>query len=577
MQRVQRVGLRLGVVVAVMATVLVPALVAPARTISLPRTMAATKALGLPARAPQSVVFDFPATHVAFSWTGDEGTGVRFRTISSDGERSAWQRATEAHDAERGDRHFSAVIAVDRIAGIVWQGVAKKGLRMGPVTLDYLNTLDGERYIREVPAVAQAAAGTPSIITRAQWGADESVKRTSGSCKRKFYKVQQLFVHHTAGANFDTRPKATMRAIYWYHAVRQGWCDIGYNFVIAPDGRIFEGRWARNYAPFELHDSESRDGKAVAGAHVSGYNSGSIGISLMGNYDQVQIAPAMRRTLAEVLAWEADRHNLDPEGVHRYRNPETGATKKLPRIAGHRDAGYTACPGRYVYGAMPSIRRDAKIVMGAGKLSTTLTLDPSAPAIKFGESATFSGVLQDYQGTPLPARSIRSYVKVPGAQWADGPNAATATDGSYSFTITPQKNTRVVAVYDGDPSTWGATSKAAVVKVRPEVTLQAEGAFVDPLGLGHYPSDTTNVVLSGDVVPPHPGSQVVVRVSKLNPDGTYTLLVKQPLVLGSQSDYAFDYTLPEPRPGTYRALTWFTGDADHPRAPSPEVLFVVDP
>lgn len=577
MQRATRVGLRVAVVTAVLAAVLVPALVAPARTISLPRTMVGTKALGRPARAPQSVVFDFPATHVAFSWTGDEGTGVRFRTISSNHERSRWQRATEAHDAERGDRHFSAVISVDRIAGIVWQGVARKGARMGAVTLDYLNTLDGERYTREVPAVAHAAAKAPNIITRAQWGADESIKRTGGSCKRRFFKVQQLFVHHTAGANFETRPKATMRAIYWYHAVRQGWCDIGYNFVISPDGRIFEGRWARNYAPFELHDSERRDGRAVAGAHVAGYNSGSVGISLMGNYSEVQLPPAARRTLAEVLAWEADRHNLDPEGVHRYRNPETGATKRLPRIAGHRDAGYTECPGRFVYGALPAIRKDAKAVMGAGKLTTSLSLDPTAPAIRFGESATFSGVLQDQAGTPLAARSIRSYMKIPGAQWSEGPATATAADGSYSFTITPKKNTRLVAIYDGDTTTWGATSNTARVKVRPEVTLRAEGAFIDALGVGHFPSDTTNVVLSGDVQPPHPGSEVVVRVSKLNVDGTYTLLIKQPLTLGPESEYELDYELPEPRSGTYRALTWFRGDRDHPRSPSPEVLFVVDP
>src|SRR3712207_8804536 len=47
-----------------------------------------------------------------------------------------------------------------------------------------------------------------------------SLKRTSGGCVRRFFPVQQLFVHHTAGANFDRNPKATMRAIYWYHVVR---------------------------------------------------------------------------------------------------------------------------------------------------------------------------------------------------------------------------------------------------------------------------------------------------------------------------------------------------------------------
>jgi hypothetical protein len=111
--------------------------------------------------------------------------------------------------------------------------------------------------------------------------------------------VQQLFVHHTAGSNFDRHPKATMRAIYWFHTVRRGWCDIGYNFVISWDGRVFEGRWARRYKPWEVHDSEDARGRAVAGAHVSGFNSGSVGVSVMGNFSRVSAPPDVRRTLAE--------------------------------------------------------------------------------------------------------------------------------------------------------------------------------------------------------------------------------------------------------------------------------------
>ncbi len=565
------------VVLAVFAAVLVPALAAPARTIKVPRTLAATKALGRPAQAPQSVTFDFPATHVGFSWKGDEKTGVRFRVISGDGHRGEWQRAPQAHDAERGDQHYSGVIAVDRIAGLVWQGVSRRGASMGAVTLDYLNTLDGERYTQEVPALAEADAGTPDIVTRAEWGADESLKSTTGGCTRTFYKVQQLFVHHTAGSNFDTHPKATMRAIYWYHTVRQGWCDVGYNFVIAPDGRIFEGRWARAYAPFEHHDSESRDGRVVTGAHVSGYNSGSVGVSLMGNYSQVELPPAARRSLAELLAWEADRHNLDPQGTHTYRNPETGTRRKLPYIAGHRDAGYTECPGNFVYAALPAIRRDTKAAMGAGKLSSRLTLAPTAPVIRYRESATFTGFLTDEAGTPMPARPIRSYVKVPGATWTAGPGTVTAADGSYSLTITPKKNSKVIAIYDGDTTTWGADSNVAAVKVRPEVTLQAEGGTVDAAGWYRFPSGTTIVPLSGNVRPRHAGYPVVSRVSKMNADGTYTLLSRLELTLDDTSAYRVDYVLPQPSGGTYRAVTWFPGDSDHPSSPSPAVHFVVDP
>lgn len=576
MRWVERSWVKLSVVVAVFATVLVPALVAPARTISVPETMAATEALGRPPQAPQRVMFDFPATHVAFSWTGGEKSGVRFRTIEADGSKGPWRRATEAHDAERGDQRFSAVIAVDRPAGLIWQAARSAGKLMGPVTLDYLNTLDGERYLQKVPALAEAAPRTPNVVTRAQWGADESIKKTGGSCRRTFHRVQQMFVHHTAGANFDRRPKATMRAIYWYHAVRQNWCDIGYNFVIAPDGTIFEGRWARKYGPWEHHDGESRDGRIVTGAHVSGFNSGSVGVSLMGNFSQVQVPPAARRSLAELLAWEADRHNLPPRGSHTYRNPDTGTTRKLPYIAGHRDAGNTDCPGRYLYNALPAIRRDTKAVMGAGKTTTRLNLAPTAPVIGFGDSATFEGALRDDAKVGLAGRAIRSYTKAPGAQWAAGPGTVTGADGSFSLTITPRKNTRLIAVYDGDVSTWGADSNVAVVRVRPEVTLRTEGG-ADVAGVSHFPPGTTSVPLAGGVRPWHVGHHVVIRVFRVNPDGTYSLVSKIPSKLGERSRYRSAFEVPDETGGSFRAITRFPKDADHPTATSPEIFFFVNP
>ena len=158
---------------------------------------------------------------------------------------------------------------------------------MGRVKVDLLNTVDGPTKL--VPAArAEAGASGPNIVTRAEWGADESIKSTSGGCSRSFWRVQQLFVHHTAGVNNDPDPEATMRAIYWYHTKSRGWCDIGYNFVIGPDGSIFEGRWARSYMPWESHTGEDAQGRAVSGAHVANFNSGSVGISMMGNFQDVR-------------------------------------------------------------------------------------------------------------------------------------------------------------------------------------------------------------------------------------------------------------------------------------------------
>ena len=94
------------------------------------------------------------------------------------------------------------------------------------------------------PRAAPKGVGAPQIITRAEWGADESI-RTSG---RAFAPIRKLVVHHTASPNNPSNPPGVLRDMYRYHVVDRGYADIGYNFVIDHRGNIYEGRWARNYA-----------------------------------------------------------------------------------------------------------------------------------------------------------------------------------------------------------------------------------------------------------------------------------------------------------------------------------------
>ena len=455
--------LRAGLVVTTMASVLVPAFIRPARAITVPTTLARS----MTRSAAAETDFSFPATHVAFSWTGAEGTGVRYRTISADGSTSAWRRAPEAHDLENGNHHYTGVLAVDRPESVEWKPVTLDDLEMGPVTVDYLNTMDGPRRRVEIPASAAAEATEPDVITRAEWGADESLKKTTGGCKRLFYPLQQLFVHHTVGINNDPHPRATMRSMYWYHTVRRGWCDLGYNFVISPDGRVFEGRWSRRFDPWEIHDSENRKNKVVQGAHTSGYNSGSAAVSLMGNYSTVKMSLAMRESLVGFLAWEADRHNLPPRGRHTYRNPVTGLTRRLPYIAGHRDAGQTECPGNNVYKGLPTLRKEVWVRVGEGKLKTTTTLESVPPTLPTDDAATFAGRLAIGGGKGVVGRAITAHIKPKGQAWQHMPVATTQTDGTYSFTLNPERNIVVVAEFEGDVGLWRSQSKKVIYKVTP--------------------------------------------------------------------------------------------------------------
>ena len=457
---------RVIVVTVVTVAMLVPSLPSPARTILIPRTMAAAAMLS--SSAPRAL-FAFQPTHIAFSWIGDDGTGVHYRTVSSTGDVSRWRRAAEAHDAERGRQHFTAVLAVDRPAGVEYEPIQPRNTTMSRVTLDYLNTVDGTLETFVVPTVgygaAHAAAETPAIVTRAEWGADESLKRTGGGCRRRFFDVQQLFVHHTAGSNSDPDPFATMRAIYWYHTARQGWCDIGYNFVVSPDGTVFEGRWARHYAPWETHSSENLDNQAVVGAHVSGYNSGSVGVSVMGNFSRAKPSEIIRQALAELLAWEADRHDLDPLAKHTYVNPETGTSRSMMVIAGHRAAGRTECPGTYLGKSLGGIRRDTATVMGEGKANTALTLAASSSAVPAGETVEYSGRLTDEAGAPLIGQPVTVYQRLQRGRWAAAGEAVTGVDGTYSFSTTAAATVTTRAVWPGDATRWGTQSPNVRVKV----------------------------------------------------------------------------------------------------------------
>ena len=558
---------RVAVSVAVVAGTLVPSVIDPSRAITFPTTLARQ----LRVDGAGAVAYPFPATHVAFSWTGDDSTGVKYRTIDS-GTSSRWRRAPEAHDMEYGRHHFSGLQVVDRPDGVEWRPVVPRGAAMGPITVHYINTMDGPRRRVEVPLTAAAEATTPNIVTRREWGADESIRRTGGSCTPRYYDVQQLFVHHTVGTNRDPHPKATMRGIYWYHTVGRGWCDIGYNFVVGSDGRIFEGRRARRYDPWEVHDSENRDDEAVQGAHTLDHNSGSVGVSLMGNYSNVRLPRAMRKSLIKFLAWEADRHNLPPRGRHTYRNPETGATRRLPFIAGHRDAGQTECPGGKVYQSLPGIRRAVETTIGVGKAATRLTLDVDG-RISAEESAVLQGELRTLAGVGLAGREIIVHSRPRGGRWGRAGTTVTGPDGSYSFSFSPNRNTTVITEFSGGTAAWGSQSVPKVQRVAPDVSLRAVGTMSVLDEIAYFPPATDGVVLAGSVSPPHPGRGVTLTVDRQQADGSFEQVRRRKVALNDNSRFRRRFSIPGE--GTYRARARTTRHLDHAAGASAPVTFVV--
>lgn len=285
----------------------------------------------------------------------------------ADGHRYATSPALSSAD----DHHDELVRS-----GALWTGGARfmrltANEPLASVTVYAINA-GPSRLVQPVlgPRLAVEAVEQPQIITRAAWGANESWRFDAEGAPlwpEEFFAVQKLIVHHTAGINDDPDPAATVRAIQYYQAIERGWGDIGYNFLIDEQGRIYEGRYSREYGPDEVPSATNLEGDSVQGAHVANHNSGTVGIALLGNLVNQDATPAARAALEQLLAWLAEMHGIDPLGEGLYVNPHPdGFTQKHnPNITGHRDWAATLCPGGTFYASLPSLReRVAALVAG---------------------------------------------------------------------------------------------------------------------------------------------------------------------------------------------------------------------
>lgn len=234
--------------------------------------------------------------------------------------------------------------------------------------------IDSKQGPTATQAQSQAIAVTsvpsaPTIIPRSGWGCDEKLF----NWPPEYRTIRKIVVHHTSTPDGGTDPAAMVRAIYYYHAVTRGWGDIGYNYLIDKDGRIYEGR---------------SGGEGVVGGHAKQYAWGSIGVSLIGDYEQVDVPAAMQNALVELLAWKCNLHFVQPTQSGFFID------KNLPNIMGHRDGYSTDCPGKYAYARLPEIRQQVLTRMAA--LPPNVRLDaPSA-------DASVSGIV-DAQATGSPA------------------------------------------------------------------------------------------------------------------------------------------------------------------------------
>lgn len=383
-----------------------------APALSLPQTLAANRAIGSLHGTSWVLRPSFGVGYLGVSWLRGRAPRVRFEV---NGAWSGWQRVEADLDlATDRARTYGELIPGDDADAYQLSGSAV-GVRAAVI-----NTTDGPRHVTWITPTAQATQAEPNIISRAQWGADESYRFDSAGNEvwpPAFYPTQKLTVHHTAGQNDDPNPAATVRAIYYYHAVTRGYGDIGYQFLIDAQGNVYKGRWSgpandRNQADDTI-TGENAQSYGVTAAHVGGYNSGNIGIAVLGTYDTVDVSPAAKTSLVNMLAWESEHHGIDPQASSTYTNPINGTQKFTANISGHRDWEATDCPGTLLYGDLPSIRDAVAAQIAAGNPSPSpspspVATVPGAPSLS-AVPATSKGVQLTWAAPSNGGSAITGY------------------------------------------------------------------------------------------------------------------------------------------------------------------------
>lgn len=190
-------------------------------------------------------------------------------------------------------------------------------------------------------AAGPRAAWWPPIVPRSEWD--------GGACKPTSAPdvgppVQRVIVHHTAiFARYAPGEAAgAIRQMCINHIRNRGFSDIAYHLLIDRYGVIYQGRAGSILAP-------------IVGAHAQGFNFGSVGVALIGNFHNDTLPEPTRVSLVRTIAWLSQLHGFDPAALTPHTStggpsslvPE-GITVQLPGIVPHGRLAPSDCPGRHV-------------------------------------------------------------------------------------------------------------------------------------------------------------------------------------------------------------------------------------
>lgn len=218
---------------------------------------------------------------------------------------------------------------------LVNTGLAVGAAAVAGVLIGTDRTATAAPVVPAVPAV-EVMPGL-RIFPRSYWGSDLPPK---GPIVREDPKF--LLVHHTASPNNYASARTLLRTTYFWHTSNdptKGWPDVAYEFFVGRSGDVYEGRAGALAGPVRADATGGSQGWAQL-------------VCLLGDFTHVMPTAAAQASLVKVLAWLADRYQIDTRPGAKVSITSRGS-QRWPRgtsvstytVAPHRDMSYTGCPG----------------------------------------------------------------------------------------------------------------------------------------------------------------------------------------------------------------------------------------
>lgn len=365
------------------------------------------------------------------------------------------------------------------------------------------STVSRAASARPAAALATSAVAAPTIITRDQWGAAPEACTPAVAST-----LVGAVIHHTADTNSYTtvaQAEQMIRNDQAYHINVRGWCDLGYNFVVDKWGNIYEGRANSETEP-------------VIGVHAGGFNTGTLGVAILGDYTSLVPSAATQEALAELIGWRLAAYGRNPGGMmtyttyggetSRWPTTTTGTTVTEPVVMGHRDVDYTSCPGDGAYSTLAWIRDRASKIAFSEPLVQALysdmlqrPVDPTGlstwtAALMAGTGASALGDQIAHSAEYVNRRVVEAYAQILG-RTPDPTGLATWSQAIMSGRLRVEDLRGQLIQSDEYYARAGGTDPAYVARLYQDILGRAPAASEVSSWVSQIPSRGRGIVSNG--------------------------------------------------------------------------------